>query len=285
MGLLLRAVDLTGPLRWRWLLTEADTGAPLADHQVDLEPDAVARFNDLSGYVRSYAAPDRQVEDGTRIVAAAGAWAGSVLLGDAIGNAIVAAAAAGPVTVQVAATPPADAVLLWPLELAHAAGRPLGARGDVTFTYDITGRNGASSGSGTAGRGRAAGMPLRVLAVFSQPTRTSVLALRRERYALARLIRRIATKERAAVELRVLQYGVTRKILGDIAGEGDGWDLLHLSGHGAGGAFLLEKPDGSMDVVSTADLVGLLGPVRGRVRLTVGPIIERFVDVLSLIHI
>ena len=50
MGLLLRAVDVAGPLRWRWLLTDAETGAPLADHDVDLapEPDAVARFSDLS---------------------------------------------------------------------------------------------------------------------------------------------------------------------------------------------------------------------------------------------
>jgi hypothetical protein len=29
MGLLLRAVDVAGPLRWRWLLTEAGSGAPL----------------------------------------------------------------------------------------------------------------------------------------------------------------------------------------------------------------------------------------------------------------
>src|ERR1700733_5163921 len=148
MGLLLRAVDVAGPLRWRWLLTDADTGAPLADHQVDLEPEEVARFADLSGYLRSYAAPDRQVEDGTRIVADTGAWAGAKLLGDAVGKAIVAAAAAGPVTVRGVATPPADAVLLWPMELAHAAGRPLAARGDVTLVYDITGRDAASTSPG-----------------------------------------------------------------------------------------------------------------------------------------
>jgi len=279
MGLLLRAVEVAGPLRWRWLLTDADTGAPLADHQVDLEPVDVARFNDLSGYLRSYAAPDRQVEDGARFVADAGAWGGSVLLGDAVGKAIVAATATGAVTIQVVAPPPADAVLLWPLELAHAAGRPLAARGDVTFVYDITGHDAvaetatgpepSATRSASAAQGRAGNTPLRVLAVFSQPTRTSVLALRRERYALARLIRRVAAKERAAVELRVLQYGVTRKILRDIAAEGDGWDLLHLSGHGEGGAFLLEKSDGSMDIVSTADLVGLLSPMRGRARLAV----------------
>lgn len=49
MGLLLQAVDVAGPLRWRWLLTDERTGAPKADHQVDLDPKAeeVAAFSDL----------------------------------------------------------------------------------------------------------------------------------------------------------------------------------------------------------------------------------------------
>ena len=54
-----------------------------------------------------------------------------------------------------------------------------------------------------------------------------------------------------------------------MAEAGDGWDVLHLSGHGGRGQFLLEKPDGSPDPVDTAELVGLLAPLRGRVRLAV----------------
>ena len=103
MGLLLRAVDVAGPLRWRWLLTDAETGAPLADHDVDLaaESDAVARFRDLYRYARQFAVPDRRVGDGARIVAEAGAWAGQALLGAAVGAAIKAAARTEPVTVLV----------------------------------------------------------------------------------------------------------------------------------------------------------------------------------------
>ena len=86
-----------------------------------------------------------------------------------------------------------------------------------------------------------------MLAVFSQPTETSVLALRRERYELDPPVRRIAARERAAVELQVVQYGATRERLREIADASDGWDMLHLSGHGPGGAFLLEKEDGSPD--------------------------------------
>ena len=151
-------------------------GVSLADHAVSLEPgsDEVARFGDLYGYVRSYAVPDRRTEDGTRFVAEAGAWAGRELLGEAVGAAVVAEA---PVTVRVAVPAELGHVLLWPLELAHAGGKPLAAQGDVTLVYDIA--------PDVPGRRKSEiGGSLRMLAVFSQPTRTSVLALRRERYAL-----------------------------------------------------------------------------------------------------
>ena len=105
-----------------------------------------------------------------------------------------------------------------------------------------------------------------------------MLALRRERYALSRLIRRIAARDRAAVVFRVVQYGVTREALAGIADDGDGWDILHMSGHGVGGAFLLEKSDGSPDVVPTADLVALLRPARRRVNLAVVSACESAAD-------
>jgi tetratricopeptide (TPR) repeat protein len=263
-GLVLRAVEVGGPLRWRWLLSDAESGAALADHQVDLDPGSaeVARFGDLYGYARAYAAPDRRVADEARIVAEAGAWAGRALLGEPVGAAIVRAARSGPVTVRVTVPAEARRVLSWPLELAHVNGGPLAARGDVTLVYD-------SAPEGTALGKDAVSEALRVLAVFSQPTETSVLALRRERYALGRFIRRIAARQRARVELRVVQYGVTRELLKEIAEDGDGWDVLHLSGHGGRGVFLLERPDGTPDPVDTAGLLELLRPARSRVKLAV----------------
>ena len=63
-----------------------------------------------------------------------GAWAGDAVLGRAVCEAIVAAA---PVTVRVVVPEQAGFVLSWPLELAHAEGRPLAARGDVTLAYDL----------------------------------------------------------------------------------------------------------------------------------------------------
>ena len=270
MGLLLEAVDVGGPWTWRWLLRDEQTGNPLADRRVRLDPgsDDVNRFRDLHRYLIDYAAPDRWTEDGARFVGLAGQWAGQELLGAAVGTAILDAA---PVTVRVTAPAALGELLLWPLELAHVDGKPLAAQGDVTFVYDI-------APGAPARRKGDVGPTLRVLAVFSQPTETTVLALRRERYALSKLIRRIAARGRAAVELRVAQYGVTRERLAEIADEGDGWDILHLSGHGLGGAFVLEQADGSPDVVPTAELIRLLGPVRRRARLAVVSACESAAD-------
>ena len=110
------------------------------------------------------------------------------------------------------------------------------------------------------------GERLRMLAVFSLPTDVSALALRRERYQLMRLINGIAQTHNLAVELRVLQYGVTRENLRDALEEGEGWDLVHISGHGKEGVIVLENPDGTMDEVSSEDLADLLSLGRGRLK-------------------
>jgi len=209
MGLLLEAVDAkaddSGPLRWRWLLSDEETGNPLADHPVTVDPATVdaARFADLYDYTRSYAAPDRRTAEQQRYMALAGEWAARELLGAPVGAAIVRAA---PVAVRVRVPEALSQVLLWPLELAQVDGRPLAARGDVTLVYDI-------APDATPVRKSDPGGSLRMLAVFAQPTETSVLALRRERYELTRLVRRVAARERALVELQVVQYGAARSCL------------------------------------------------------------------------
>jgi hypothetical protein len=262
VGLLLSAVDVTGPWGWRWLLTDERSGDALADHTVALDPGApeAEAFEDLYRFLRWRADPDRRVASEAELVAWVGAWAGAQVLGERVGRAIVAAA---PVTVRVQVPAGAEFLAFRPLELAHVDGVPLAGRGDVTLVYDLPGACGAGAAKEPVGGA------LRMLAVFSLPAVGQPLGLRRERYGLTQLVRRVASKAGRRVELEVAQYGVTREVLRDLAEDGDGWDVLHLSGHGGAGQFLLEKPDGSPDPVSTEELVELLAPARWRVKLAV----------------
>lgn len=259
-GLLLRAVEVAGPYRWRWLLVDERSEAPLADHQVELDPAAPEpeAFGDLYRFLRWRADPVRRVASEAELVGRVGAWIGSVALGESIGRAI---AAAAPVTVRVQVPAEGEFLAFRPWELAHVDGVPLAARGDVALVYDLPGPAAVPEAL--------VGDALRMLAVFSLPTATSALALRRERYELSRLVRRVAARAGRRVELEFAQYGVTREMLADLAESGDGWDVLHLSGHGGAGQFLLERADGSPDPVSTAELAGLLRPVRARVKVAV----------------
>lgn len=260
MRLVLRAVDVAGPCRWRWLLVDERSGVALADHRVELDPGAVetAAFGDLYRFVRWRADPDRQVGSEAELVRGVGAWIGSVVLGERIGRVI---AQAAPVTVRVVVPAGAEFVAYRPLELAHIGGVPLAARGQVALVYDF-------AGSPPLGKSPV-GEALRMLAVFSVPPASSVVALRRERGELSALVRRVADRGRQRVELEVAQYGVTRAVLAGLAGAGEGWDVVHLFWHGGAGEFLLENPDGSVDPVSTAELIGLLRPTRRRLKLVV----------------
>src|ERR1700743_2342808 len=155
----LEVCDFAGPLQWRWLVSEEDTGAPLADHQVDLAgvPDEFTAFTDLYRYLRWNAVPDRRTASETEIAGRVGAWAGDVVLGRAVGEAIGAAA---PGAGRVVVPERAGFISSWPLELAHAGGRPLAARGDVTLAYDLAPEQagGARRPGGGAAGGRGFGV-------------------------------------------------------------------------------------------------------------------------------
>ncbi|MGH4026901.1 MAG: AAA family ATPase [Pseudonocardiaceae bacterium] len=281
MGLVLRAVDVTGPRRWRWLLADEQSGASLAEHQVELDPGAAETqaFEDLYRFLLSRADPDRRVASEAELLHRVGAWIGSVVLGERIGLAI---ATAAPVTVRVVAPAGAEFLASRPLELAHIAGTPMAAWGHVALVHDL-----ARPPKSTK---RPVGPALRMLAVFSRPTvtitsgtMTSAISgamtsaasgamaseLRRERYELPRLVRRAAARGRRRVEVEVAQCGVSRAVLADLTEAGGGWDVLHLSGLDTAGNFLLENPDGSADPVSADELIELLYPLRRQLKLAV----------------
>ena len=241
--------DLT---RWRWVLSES--GKFLADHEVRLDSATwqYEAFTDLLGYLSWHVAPDRRAQDEARIVGELGAWIGAEVLGPVA----TALADAAPATVRVIVPDEARAVAFRPLELAHASSKPLAVQ-DVTLVMD--------QGTSTAGK-TPMGDRLRVLGLFSLPEGGQPLNLRRERYDLVRLIERIAANGKAA-DVRVLQYGVTRGRLRGVLEEAEGWDIIHISGHGAPGELLLETAAGQPDRVTAGDLADLLDLARERVTL------------------
>ena len=258
--LVLVADDVKDPWHWFWRLTD-DRGILLAHHEVVLDPAdwRSQAFIDLYRYVRQHADPGRWTQSTTELLGQVGAWAGMHVLG-AVGPAIVAWGT--PVTVRVEL--PGDQVLAeglqyLPLELAHVEGKPLALQ-DVSLVIEVR-------PAGATPRDKDPTFKrLRMLAVFSLPAGAGALNLRQERYTLKETIRSIARTERRAIDLRVLQYGVTREALKAILEEGEGWDLIHFSGHGLASQLVLEKADGTQDLVDVPALIELLKPARRRLK-------------------
>jgi len=253
-GLRLEVREYAGPTRWRWVLTDGG-GAFLADHEVRLNSKdwQYEAFTDLVGYLSWHVAPDRREQDEARITGELGAWVGKEVLGPVA----AALASQAPATVRVILPPHAAWLASRPLELAHVSQKPLAVQ-DITLVMD--------TGASRPGRKTPMTDRLRVLGLFSLPEGGRALNLRRERYELVRLIERIAATGKAA-DVRVLQYGVTRDRLRDILEEAEGWDIIHVSGHGTPGQLLLETAAGTPDRVTATELAGLLELARTRVKL------------------
>ena len=226
-------------------------GEFLADHEVDLGA-AGGRgdpgwegFTDFEWFLRWRAAVDRRLDSEAELVAQVGEWITRWALGPAVAEEL----ARRPGPARLVVPPEAQMVAYRPWQAARVRGRMLAASG-VTFVTDPAGRAPKIK--------RDVGERLRMLAVFSLPEGTTALNLRRERYALARLVNDIAAVNDRAVELRVLQYGATRRRLEEALLEEAGWDILHVSGHGLPAGLVLEDETGRRDVIDTGELVELV---------------------------
>ncbi len=241
----LEATDWNGPSEWRWRLLDGD--ALVAEHQVALDPGAwqVEAFADLYGHLRWRTGPDLLDELGD--------WIAQQVLGP-VGAAV--AAAPRPVRMEL----PAEAAVLGhrPWELARIDGRTLVARRVRVVAAAVPHHPLAK---------RPVGDRVRMLAVFGLPDGSGALNLRRERFELARLVRRIAKAHGTAIELRVLQYGATREGLREALLEEEGWDVVHLSGVGLPAGLVLEDDAGRHDTITSTELVDLLDLAADRVTL------------------
>lgn len=270
--LVLRLEDFQSPERWRWVLCDPK-GVVLATHAValDASDETYGGFVDLHRWLEDRAAP----EDPTArhdLTARVGAWIGEFVLGP-IGTVIVEQGTPAVVRVQVPYE--ASALLHRPFDLAHVGGEPLALRG-VSLVFEVRALAGA--------RKRSAGDRVRMLAVFSAlPDTEAPLGLRRQRRALSRLVEEIRRSRSRSLELRVLHGGVTRDRLRAALEEKEGWDAIHVFGHGLAGGLLLEAPPQAepgvprelpsltttKDLLAMDDLARLLRPARARLKLVV----------------
>jgi len=256
-ALRLEVASFSDPDHWRWRLTDA-RGKLLADHQVALDQAEAeySAFVDLDSYLHQHSAPDKWPDDQVGLLRQVSRWIGERVLGP-IGPAILRHGT--PVTVRVIVPPEACGLLYRPLELARAGDHCLALQ-DVSLVFEVAGEAPPVRYQPVTDR-------LRILAVFSVPTDISALGLRRERYELERLVRRIAQTHDLAIELRVLQYGATRAALRAALEEGEGWDLMHFSGHGLPAGLVLEKADGTQDPIPADEVQKLVHRARGRLKL------------------
>ena len=258
--LILDAVGVSDPAHWSWLLRES-SGPVVARKRVALDVTSAEyeAFADLDGYLRWRAAPDRKAADEAALVARIGQWIGREVLGP-VGAAIAARAASNPVVVLVRIPATAGYLLTLPFELAYVDGLPLACHA-ASLVYETPARPGLAAPAPYRPSGR-----LRMLAVFSLPADAGALAVRRERHELAGVMHRFASGH-GGVELRVLQYGATRDRLRDALAEAEGWDIVHISGHGLPGGLYLERPDGSPDLIGRERLARLLAQASPRLKL------------------
>ncbi|MFC4035028.1 CHAT domain-containing protein [Streptomyces polygonati] len=250
-------------MSWRWVLTGAggvfEADARIRLDRLDWQYDA---FEDLYGYLGWRVDPARRIAGEAGLVRQVGEWIGSRVLAGVGVRLLEYAQASGGCLVRVVLPPDARIMALRPLEAAVVNGAAL-ALARVVFRHEVR----AAVGGGSRASKHPVGDALRILALFSLPDSTTALNLRRERHELARLVHTIGAVHNRAVELQVLQYGVTREQLEYLALEGLGWDIIHISGHGGQGTVTLENEDGSPDTIQHDELVALLAPLRRHVKL------------------
>ena len=231
----------------------------LADHVVQLDPDhpRLQGLPDLSTYLDYY----QPIHPPAKQLAELGAWIGEKVFGG-LREAFGAAGAAGGGGAGGRA-PGRAGPAFRPFELARFADGTSFREAGVRFVYGL---EGTSAGRKPRSRWR---RRLRILAAFSLPVRANPLNLRRERYGLQRLVRDLNQTQGLAVELRVLQYGATRDTLKEALEEAEGWDIIHLSGHGQKGELLLEDDRGGSDTIDAEELGELLDLARARLKLLI----------------
>ena len=110
--LLLEVKDFKDPLHWRWVLNDSQ-GKFLQDFEVRLNSNDpnYAAFQELYGFLEANSAPDKWLDDQTRLIRQVGSWIGREALGR-VGERI--AKFTTPITIRVLVPPEASGLLYRP---------------------------------------------------------------------------------------------------------------------------------------------------------------------------
>ena len=260
--LLLDIVDFSAENRWSWQLTDpAGKIIAFAKVMLDKETAEYEGFVDLYHFLKWQSAPDRARSDRSELLAQVGTWVGVNAFGQ-IGTEIVGRARENPVVVRVRVPYESRALFARPFEIAHVGGAPLALQ-NVSLVFESA--DGTDANSSVVAVHGISG--LRVLAIFSLPTDAQALNVRWERHKLEQLLHSLRSDHGAEVELKVVQYGVTRDRLAAVLGDPRGWDIVHISGHGLPGGLLLEDSGGQHDLIGTGKLLDLLSKALPRLKM------------------
>jgi len=158
--LLLEVKDFKDPLHWRWVLNDSQ-GKFLQDFEVRLNSNDpnYAAFQEIYGFLEANSAPDKWLDDQTRLIRQVGSWIGREALGR-VGERI--AKFTTPITIKVLVPPEASGLLYRPWEMALIGDKPLAMR-NVSLVFEISGEKPIITAVPVQDR-------LRMLAVFSLPT-------------------------------------------------------------------------------------------------------------------
>lgn len=258
----LTATERLNPFEWRWSLSRLDYSAKrpkqvLGEHHVQLNPKQwqYQAWRDIGTYLEHHTTSNRQWERQVAILQELGEWVGEYVFGGLLKE-ICHGTELSQKTILVTESNPnhrLPGLVNYPLELARMGDQSISSNNRISLVYgNLSGQRLAPS--------RVCGK-VRILAVFSLPTSSSALNLRAERFRLQQITKSIAA-DGQDVEVRILQYGVTRERLRTIICDGPGWDVIHFSGHGLESGLVLEGDKGEADRVPTNQLVDILKPTK-----------------------
>jgi tetratricopeptide (TPR) repeat protein len=241
----------------QYLLTLSDrAGKILATHQARPDNADATMWSGLQQVDRYIAAKTGDHDQEQQRLAELGRFLGEHLLGAKIVGRLTRNRRSGYLVVELPDEPAVEAERLAgiPWEMARNDSDDLIAH-NLALQVRLTGAEDQEQMPGRPD-------PFKVLLLFANARGDLPLTLHQERESLRQwLSRRVAPYRRLRVD--ILHYGVTRRSVRQAVAAAEGYQLVHLSGHGHHDRFVLEQADGAPDPVTGKELAEMLTAAGG----------------------